>query len=414
MPRLLLALLLTTLFGTCGRAPKTYEFPTPVDTTTRPIATQEKQRYEFGNLYVDNLFDGARLNAAERVNDTLLRVRIEPENTPINASPWYAFRLRATEPLEITVELTYANDYKHRYYPKLGYDERRRWVRADSSRVWVAPDGRSAKVRVQLETQQPVYLAGQEIINSADVAAWSADRAARHPDVVTPIEAGESKLGRPLRGFTISKAPLGRRPTIVLFSRQHPPEVTGYLAFQAFVDGILDHPYRDEFLEQYQLLVYPLLNPDGVDLGHWRHTAGGIDSNRDWAFYRQPEARQIAEDVIARTRKAKGRVVIGMDFHSTYEDVYYTHNNAVKIPTAVPGFKDAWLTAIERGIGGGFRINEEAEPIGKPTTMSWFRTQFGAEGITYEIGDGTDRTFVRRKGLVSADALITTLLARRP
>jgi hypothetical protein len=70
------------------------------------------------------------------------------------------------------------------------------------------------------------------------------------------------------------------------------------------------------------------------------------------------------------------------------------------------------LAAIERGIGGDFRINEEAEPIGKHTSMSWFRTQFGAEGITYEIGDGTDRDFVRRKGLVSAEALIEVLLVR--
>jgi hypothetical protein len=68
------------------------------------------------------------------------------------------------------------------------------------------------------------------------------------------------------------------------------------------------------------------------------------------------------------------------------------------------------LQAIEDAIGGDFLINEDPGMIGKPTTLSWFRTQFGAEGITYEIGDGTDRDFVKQKGLVSANALIGVLL----
>ena len=413
MLRFALSLLLLTLLYTCAPSPKTYEFPRPVDTTTKPIQQQPRGVFASKYLKVDNEFDGARLNGVERVNDTLLRVRIEPENAPINSSPWYAFRLRAERALPLTVELSYPADHKHRYYPKTSTD-RITWTPVDSSAVRVAPDGHSARIQLLLPANQPVYLAAQEIVNSGDVRNWLADLADRHPDVVTTFEVGQSTLGRPLPAFTISRGELGKKPTIVLLSRQHPPEVTGFLALQAFLDGLLDHAYRKEFLEQYQVLVYPLLNPDGVDLGHWRHTAGGIDSNRDWAYYRQPEARQIATDIVTRVRKAKGKVVLGMDFHSTHEDVYYTHTDDVEPATALPGFKDSWLAAIERGIGGTFRINEEAEPIGRPTTMSWFRTQFGAEGITYEIGDGTDRTFVRRKGLVSADALVTTLLADRP
>ena len=42
------------------------------------------------------------------------------------------------------------------------------------------------------------------------------------------------------------------------------------------------------------VIVYPLMNPDGVDEGHWRHNTGGIDLNRDWAHYNQPETRQVA------------------------------------------------------------------------------------------------------------------------
>ncbi|MEM9259269.1 MAG: M14 family metallopeptidase, partial [Bacteroidota bacterium] len=195
--------------------------------------------------------------------------------------------------------------------------------------------------------------------------------------------------------------------------RQHPPELSGFLAFQAFIEGLLEDPRLPELLKDYQFLVYPLLNPDGVDLGHWRHSAGGIDSNRDWANYNQPEARQVADNVVRTVRKAGSKVVLGIDFHSTWHDVFYTHDDSVQPPSALPEFTKAWLVGIEKAIGGDFRINEVAKGIGKPTTASWFRTQFGAEGITYEIGDDADRDFIAKKGRVSAEQLIEVLLGSR-
>lgn len=407
-----LLLLITLGLFSCNRA-SNYNFPVDVDTRTKEIVLQQKQIWNFpeAGLTVDNEFDGARLNAIRRTNDTLYTVRIKPENEPINPSPWYAMRFNSDRDQTITIRLTYPPGVHHRYFPKSSTD-RQNWAPLDSAMVAVGPEQFTADVRMDLSANQAQYLAGQEVINSTDVKLWREALGRRYNDVIGAFYVGESKLGRNLEAFRIGGGEMDDRRTIVLLSRQHPPEVTGFLCLQAFLDGILEHPRRAEFLKQYQLLVYPLLNPDGVDLGHWRHTAGGIDSNRDWAKYRQPEAQQIANNIVKLTNEYHSDVVLGIDFHSTYKDVYYTHNDRVEPPSALPGFKDAWLAAIERGIGGSFRINEDAEPIGKPTTMSWFRTQFGAEGITYEIGDGTDRAFVRQKGMVSADALVEVLLAR--
>ncbi|TXF87857.1 hypothetical protein FUA23_17000 [Neolewinella aurantiaca] len=408
----ILYLILTVTFFACNRA-SSYNFPVDVDTRTKDIRVQKKQTWSFPEtgLTVDNEFDGARLNELRRDDDTSYTVTINPENEPINQSPWYAMRFVSDRDQTITVRLTYPPGVHHRYFPKVSTD-RKVWAPADSTSVKPGPGQFSADVRLTLAEGEPLYLAGQEVINSADVKEWLETLSRKHGDVMAGFYVGESKLGRNLEAYRIGEGEMDDRPTIVLLSRQHPPEVTGFLCLQAFLDGVLEHPRRDEFFTKYQLLVYPLLNPDGVDLGHWRHTAGGIDSNRDWAKYRQPEVRKVANNIVKLTKESRSDVVLGIDFHSTYKDVYYTHNDKVQPPTALPGFKDAWLAAIARGIGGGFRINEEAEPIGKPTSMSWFRTQFGAEGITYEIGDGTDRAFVRKKGIVSADALINVLLAR--
>jgi hypothetical protein len=410
MHKLLPLLLLFTLFA-CNTGAKRYNFPVVVDTRTKPIKLQEKKHYVFSEtgLNFDNLFAGARLNGVRKLEANVYEISIEAENEPINPSPWYAFRVQAERSQEIVVRMRYPENVRHRYFPKLSRD-RQQWMPLDSSSVVVHPDKTGTDITFSLAAGETIFLAGQEVINSIDVADWQKSVAARYPDVTHPFVAGESMLGRNLPAFSIRSGPLDSRPTIVLLSRQHPPEVTGFLCLQAFIDGILEHPQREEFLSKYQLLVYPLLNPDGVDMGHWRHGAGGIDGNRDWAKYRQPEARQIANSVVSLMKENESRVVLGMDFHSTYRDVYYTLKDEVQPPTALPGFKEAWLQAIEDAIGGDFLINEDPGMIGKPTTMSWFRTQFGAEGITYEIGDGTDRDFVKQKGLVSANALIGVLL----
>ena len=39
---------------------ETFDYENPVDTTTKQIQYQNKKTYQLGNVYADNLFDGAR------------------------------------------------------------------------------------------------------------------------------------------------------------------------------------------------------------------------------------------------------------------------------------------------------------------------------------------------------------------
>ena len=176
---------------------------------------------------------------------------------------------------------------------------------------------------------------------------------------------------------------------------------------QAFINEILaDKPLSNDFRKKYHLLVFPLVNPDGVDLGHWRHNTGGIDLNRDWAYYHQPEVRNVANFIAKIAKQNKSKVLLGIDFHSTWYDILYTNKQSAD---NLPRFKDYWVTGF-RDVLRGEKIVEKPSNVGRPVSKGWFLTQFDAEGITYEVGDDTPRDLIEVKGRAAAIEMMELLI----
>lgn len=399
----LLFFILLLLVSCRSHQAKTYDFPKPVDTTDKVISLQEKKVYriEAQGVFADNLFDGARLNDFEHEQDDLYQVTISPENTPINKSPYYAFRIWGNNEKSIRLELNYVGA-KHRYSPKISKDGKN-WENLAEDKIQLAADSINAFLSLDISTDT-LWVAAQEVQNSTHVGAWCQAKA-RHPDVVLE-SIGKSKLGKDLWCLDVHDGEVDKKDVIVIMSRQHPPEVTGYFAMQVFLDEILaNHPVANDFRKKYRILVFPLMNPDGVDLGHWRHNAGGVDLNRDWAYYHQPENRQVANYIVRTSKANKSKVIMGLDFHSTWYDVYYTNK---AIPKHLPYFKDYWLHGIQQSLGE--ETNEKPSNLGGPVSKNWFLTQFGAVGVTYEIGDETPRDFIQEKGKVSAAEMMKLLM----
>ena len=131
---------------------------------------------------------------------------------------------------------------------------------------------------------------------------------------------GQSVEGRPL---LIAETP-DRPEFVLLIGRQHPPEVTGALGMQAFLDTVFgDTPLANRFRDRFKLGVVPLMNPDGVARGHWRHNVGDTDLNRDWGPFKQPETRAVMRWVDG-LESTGHELVLVLDFHSTFEDLFYT------------------------------------------------------------------------------------------
>ncbi len=408
LKNLLCLVLFACLFSGCKKelyAPSTraHDFPNYVDTESKPIQYQEKKIYETApGVSASNKFNGARLNDFKAENDSTFTVSIEPENTPINPSPWYAFKLWSKTPKAIYLNIDYQNG-KHRYLPKLSRDGKS-WTDLDSNQITLQGGNVQFPLSVSKDT---LWVAGQELFTTEHLRDWLAEIKRKSPETELGTY-GNSKLGRPMQTATLFEKSKNQKEIIVLMSRQHPPETTGQLAFLHFVERLLeDDPMTQAFKQKYQVLLFPMQNPDGVDLGHWRHNAGGIDLNRDWDRYNQPETKQMAEYIVDYANKHKSKVVLGLDFHSTYEDVYYTNN--ADTATAYPNFTTDWLTEIKRAIPN-YEPNISPSNVGQPVSKGWFFVQFKAVGITYEIGDDTPRDFIKIKSRIAAEKMMSVLL----
>jgi len=97
---------------------------------------------------------------------------------------------------------------------------------------------------------------------------------------------------------------------------------------------------------------------------------------------------------------------MGLDFHSTYYDVFYT--NVERESTPYPKFLDHWFEGMEKNISN-YKINEKASNSTQPVSKGWLLYANNAIGVTYEIGDETSREKIDLIGKTSAKVLMNLL-----
>jgi predicted deacylase len=195
---------------------------------------------------------------------------------------------------------------------------------------------------------------------------------------------------------------------VMIMGRQHPPEATGTMALLAFVEELAgDSPLAREFREHFQVHVIPLVNPDGVDLGHWRHNTGGVDLNRDWVAFNQPETRVVRETFAEILEEPGHELWFGADFHSTQNDVFYTLERSLE--TDPPEITDKWLDYLGANLPH-YEVNDSPGGLETPMSRNWFYRTFGAPALIYEVGDETNRALIREVATTAARGTMEILL----
>lgn len=342
-------------------------------------------------------FAAGRMDKCKRTGWNEYSITLIPENTPINSSPWYAFKIQAEQTTDIIITMTVQGD-KHRYPPKISRD----------GKSWQLQDyqlkGDHLIMKVQASSQA-VTIAAQEIINNQYYVDWAEELTAQSE--FTQSILGSSTQGRPI--YKIESRGENTHEWVVILGRQHPPEITGALALFPFVETLLSNSELSKyFLRKYNVLVIPNINPDGVHAGNWRSNANGKDLNRDWNDFTQIETRLIndyLQGLVAQGQKIK----FAIDFHSTKNDIFYTMPVDYGVESSY--FVRHWLGELDRQMPN---FNVVLRPGNNPNlgvSKQYFSDQFGVHAITYEMGDNTDRTKIKRIAYKSANILMINMLS---
>lgn len=389
-----------------------YDPPGATITTDKEITPQHYRTISFSNtgVSVSNEFEGARLNDFYQVNETTYTAVIKPENGPVNNSAWYAFKIYSMGKKDITLNLNY-KDGTHRYRPKISYDGIN-WEVYDTTLVTVDTTDGSASIKLQV-SKDTLWLSAQELITSKVYKHW-VDELSKLPYVSNWV-VGNSSQGRDIYKMEITG---NNRANHYLFiiSRQHPPEVTGFFAMKTFVETIAGNSETaKQFRNNFTTIVIPIVNPDGVDNGHWRHNAKGVDLNRDWVGFNQPEPRAVKNEVQRILSNPESEINFFIDFHSTTEDVFYTFSikslitenlseERIAIREEGYNFINSWLANLQNRVAG-YRVNV-IDSLSKPTSPTsdrFMMREYDIPGLTYEVGDETDRKLIKRVAQAAAE-----------
>jgi len=355
-----------------------------------------------GNVNINWQFEAGAIGGCKFGSEQAVVLHLVPENIPINSSPWYAFDVSAkqTQALQVTLSV---GERKPRYLPKV------RMAGAQWQTLPYEINANTLRFNL-LVTEQVQTIAGQELLVSDHYQQWL-EKYKENPQI-TVEEIGQSSEQRAI--FALQHQPASSaKEWLIVLGRQHPPEVTGAMALFAFVDQLLEQTAQNQrFLQRFNVLAIPLLNPDGVSKGNWRHNANGIDLNRDWKAFSQVETQAVKRRFDEIT-KAGGNIVYAVDFHSTWHDVFYTMPSDHGAQPA--HFTEAWLDTLAKQISAQ---QIEFKVVQKPGTnqdngvfKQFIADTYGVHAITYEMGDNTDRQVIKQVAELAADILVGQMLA---
>tara|TARA_R110000868_G_scaffold72133_9_gene210444 strand:- start:7344 stop:8321 length:978 start_codon:yes stop_codon:yes gene_type:complete len=106
---------------------------------------------------------------------------------------------------------------------------------------------------------------------------------------------------------------------IIMFGRHHGDEGTANWIIEGFVESFFQRP---EILEQYQLVLYPMVNPDGAE-NKVRYNNNRRDLNRVWAISpsdSKDEVQFIHTHMTKLVERSGLKPVIVLDMHGSFDE----------------------------------------------------------------------------------------------
>jgi predicted deacylase len=368
---------------------------------TTPLTVPAGEVCTTTSYSISDDFEGARRGRCTVLGDTSVRLEIVREDVHVvNPSSWYAFKLIPSRPVLADIELDYGT-WPHRYPPKIS-DDGKTWRPLRSSIENPEANGSILRFQTQLG-REPVWIAAQELVLQDDYEK-------HYREVANDVGATFSTIG-----YSVGARPIfmlenltTATDVVLLSGRQHPPEVSGSIAMLAFTTELFSKSeLATEFRHKFRIIVIPLLNPDGVAAGNWRHNAAGVDLNRDWGPFTQPET-QVVKELLDELDAGGLTLHAFLDFHSTTRNVFYTQAAAEMVDP--DGFTQTWFALARARLEDySFAVVPGSTPD-QANAKNYIGGRYGIPSMTYEVGDETDRQAVMASAEVFAEEFMRLLL----
>lgn len=241
---------------------------------------------------------------------------------------------------------------------------------------------------------------------------------AAHPQRCRVEEIGRSTEGRAVRALRIARGDPAGRPRLLVTAHIHAVEFVGGHVARRLAQRLLERrdPEAEALLDAAEIVVVPLLNPDGAarvwrnggrsGLARARHTSTGTDPNRNFpfleipgrrawnsgsprpgsAYYRGPHPLSEPECAALARLAARERFCAAVHFHS--------FGRVVFIPAVLGGEKERAERAL--AVFDGFFQSRQREHRYKPVHDPASKTSgqldpfllhgLGCPSVTVEIG----------------------------
>lgn len=139
---------------------------------------------------------------------------------------------------------------------------------------------------------------------------------------------GKSIKGRDL--YSVTPKVFKNKKTILMFGRHHGDEGTANWIIEGFFNEYLTNK---KFRDEYQLVLYPMINPDGTEAKS-RYNANGRDLNRSWSADPKndlDEIKFIHSDLRQVMSKIGKNIFIALDMHGSFRKdfIYRVKENYV-------------------------------------------------------------------------------------
>ena len=330
-------------------------------------------------VQIDFDFPGAGNLTCEIINSKYIKFFINPEtDDTINPSPWFAIR-KSKHSEDIKLEFDYKN-YQHRYDPKISNDKKI-WKKINQTNILKDENGKIIIINFSPSNEKE-YISSQELITEDWYNDWF------------NYLGGLEKVKSELIGLSVLKKPITmffveentNNPYILILGRQHPPEVTGAIAIKSFVNELISkNDLSESFLDNYNIIFVPLMNPDGVENGYWRYNENKKDLNRDWGIFSQPETKSVNNKLI--NFKDDKKIDVFIDFHSTYKNIFYISD--ISESHKLQNFLKNWLNNSKPDllkIDYDYKIVNSMSP-NNGVSKNYFFNKYNIPSVTYEVSD---------------------------